>query len=359
MRCNKFCSGKFCTFLIFFAILLVVTTACHKEDIKPPADKTYHVTTVTTGLHGVMGIDVDENGNIWVTESGTATPDSSGNTHNNNGKVIVITPEGDKYDAIVNLSSFANVITDELQGTSHILLDGGTLYVLSGDYLYQVDISSFKPGDTPIDATTLSYEDVAAVVSQIPTSVNPTHDSHPYNLTIGPDGDIYITDAGANAIVHRKGPNDYVILAEIPAIDNPKFPDLGPPKSQGVPTSIQYDGSDFIVTTLTGFPFPSTKAVIYKVSTSGDVSIYQDGFTMLVDQTAGTPTQRVVVQFSSSFDPVTGFQPGTGFLIQVDGMKQDTLVHNLNMPVGIIQVDENTWYAALLGDGSVIKLAYQ
>ncbi len=342
------------TWLIAGLALLLVFTGCRKENHPPVLS----VTAVASGLAGPMGIETDRYGNLWVSEGGTDTAGIKGNTHNNDGKVILITPDGKKYDAIIHLASYANVHSNELQGTVHILLDGQTLYVLSGDYLYRADISHFKPGDQPIDANTLPSEDIASVISQIPSANNPEEDSHPYNLTKGPDGDLYIADAGANAILHRKGANNYSILAEIPALKNPSFPGLGGPNVQAVPTSIRYDGKDFLVTILTGFPFPQEEAVIYKVSMSGHVSIYQEGFTMLVDQAKGTDSKHIVVQYASSFNPASGYASNSGSLIWVDGTTSKLLTGGLNQPVAIKQADSHTWYVTTLGDGSVLKVTY-
>lgn len=334
--------------------LLFLFAGCKKGDQTP----TPTISTVASGLAGPMGIETDNHGNIWVSEGGTDTADAKGDTHNDNGKVIVITPSGKKYDAIINLSSYANVHSHELQGTVHILRDGGILYILSGDNLYQADISHFKPGDAPIDANTLPVEDIASVISTIPSANNPENDSHPYNLIKGPDGDLYITDAGANAIIHRKSANNYSILAEIPGQANPSFPGLGGPTIQAVPTSIRFDGRNFLVTTLTGFPFLSGKAIIYKVSLSGNVSVYQEGFTMLVDQAAGNYSNHIVVQFASSFNPASGYAPNSGSLLLVNGSTTKVLADGLNQPVAIKQVNNHKWYVTSLGDGSVLKVTY-
>ncbi len=181
--------------LLFFA-------GCKKE----PDDPTLKITTVASGLVNPMGIEADTHGNVWVTEAGTA---------NNDGKVVVIKPNGAKYDAIINLSSILNELSGEVQGAAHLLLDEEVLYVLAGNYLYKADISGFKPGDTPIDASTIPFEDVGKFVRSYPFKIN-AHDTHPYNLTKGPDGDLYIADAGANAIIHRISPGMYDVLAEVP-----------------------------------------------------------------------------------------------------------------------------------------------
>jgi hypothetical protein len=335
-------AGTKISWCIACVALLFFLNGCRKGDHAPRLK----VTTVASGLAFPLGIETDYRGNIWVTESETI---------NNDGKVVVIKPNGKKYDAIINLSAFVNENSGQPQGTSHILLDGGTLYILSGNYLYKADVSHFKPGDQPIDAATLSHEDFAPFVYGYPF-VNDANDSHPYNMTKGPDGDLYITDAGANAIIHRTAPGVYSILAEVPGIMNPT--PVGPPNIQAVPTSIMYDGHDFLVTTLLGFPFPSGSALIYKISKSGNVSIYQDGFTMLVDQAEGNFAGHIVVQHASSFNPATGFAPNTGSLLLVNGSTSEEIAGGLNTPAGIKQANSNTWYVTCLGDGTVIKVSY-
>lgn len=344
--------------LIPFMVLFFLYVGCDEDDDIVTIPE-LEIKEIASGLAGPMGIETDAKGNIWVTESGTAVPDAENDTHNNNGKVILITPDGQKYDAIVNLESYANAHSGELQGTVHILRDGEMLYVLSGDHLYRADISNFKPGDTPLDAGSLPSEDIFSIVSQWPLESNPDHDSHPYNLTKGPDGNLYIADAGANAILHRKGVNDYSILAEIPAIPNPLFPGLGGPTVQSVPTSILYDGEAFLVTSLTGFPFPAGEAIIYKVALSGEVSVYQKGFTMLVDIVEGVNSNRLVAQHASSFNPASGFAPNSGSLIWTNGTNATVLAEGLSQPVAVKQVDDHTWYVTSLGDGAVIKVTYQ
>ncbi|MEO8821722.1 MAG: ScyD/ScyE family protein, partial [Ginsengibacter sp.] len=206
-------SGERFAWMVACAALLLFA-GCKKGNETPKLT----VTTVASGLAGPMGVEADSRGNLWVSESGTFNPNGDGKTgtHNDDGKVVLITPNGRIYDAITNLESYANVHSGELQGTVHILLDGKILYVLSGDHLYSADVSHFKAGDKPLDARTLPSEDIASVISQIPSSNNPEKDSHPYNLIKGPDGDLYIADAGANAIVRRRGPNSYSIFAELP-----------------------------------------------------------------------------------------------------------------------------------------------
>ena len=318
--------------------VFILLAGCKKWN-EPP---TVTVTTVASGLSTPMGIDVDNYGNLWVSE---------GETINNDGKVLVIKPNGKKYEAIINLSAFSNKQSHQPQGTSHLLLDGRFLFVLSGDFLYRVDISQFKPGvSNPIDASKLAKEDIGAFMYN-----KGYPDSHAYNLTKGPDGDLYIADAGANAIIHRHGWEKYSILADLPGFKNPT--PVGPPEIQAVPTSVWWDGHDFLVTTLTGFPFVKGLAVIYKVSLSGNVSIYQKGFTELVDLAPGKEGHHIAVQHSTFGQ--TGFDHNTGSLIWVNGQSSIPMVQGLDMPVDIKQQNSHTWFVTCIGDGTVKKVTYQ
>ncbi len=317
--------------------VFILLAGCKKWN-EPP---TVTVTTVASGLINPMGIDADNYGNLWVSE---------GETINNDGTVMMIKPNGKKYTAIINLSAFINKQSGEPQGTSHLLLEGNYLWVLSGDFLYRVDVSQFKPGwSSPIDASKLAKEDIGAFVYAKGYS-----DSHAYNLTKGPNGDLYIADAGANAIIHRHGWNKYSILADLQGFKNPT--PVGPPEIQAVPTSVWWDGHNFLVTTLTGFPFVKGLAVIYKVSLSGDVSIYQKGFTELVDLAQGQQGHHIAVQYSTF--GATGFEPNTGALLWVDGSSAVQMVGGLNMPVGIKQYNNQTWFVTCMGDGTVKKVTY-
>jgi len=224
---------------VVLLFLIAISPGCRKFT----QNTTPKVSTVVSGLETPMGIETDQKGNIWVAETGTA---------NNDGKVVVVAKNhgtAQAYDAIVNLSSIKNALSGEEEGPAHLLFDHGTLYVLAGDYLYTVNLMNFKPGDAPMDGSKLPFEDIGTWVRS--QNIVAPNDSHPYNLTKGPDGKLYITDAGANAVIRRNAKDDYSVLAKFPDIPNPTK--IGPPFIQRVPTGIIWNGNDFLVTTLTVF----------------------------------------------------------------------------------------------------------
>ena len=338
-------------FILTAILLSGLFNSCKKFNDNPAPT----VTTVASGLAAPMGIETDFRGNIWVAETGTAQ---------NDGKVVVITPgysgNGKKaantHDAIINLSSIKNALAGEVEGPANLLLDYGMLYILAGDYLYKIDVSHFRPGDNPIDASGIPFEDIGSFVRSL--NIVTPNDSHPYDLIKGPDGHIYIVDAGANAIIRRKSAGNYDVFAKFPDFANPTS--VGPPQIQSVPTSIIFNGHDFLVTALTGFPFPEGYAMIYKVSLSGAVSVYQNGFTTLTAIANGNRRYGYIALSFGKFSlSLGGFVPNSGSLMIVNGDMSKVITGELNMCAGLKQINDYSWLVSSLGNGTVLKISYK
>lgn len=333
-------------------MMLFFFAGCKKATEIPPKAT---VSTVATGLVAPMGIQTDSKGNIWVAETGSA---------NNDGKVVLINNNPQKnskfnvssYDAIINLSSIHNALSGEVEGPAHLLFNKGMLYILAGDFLYRADVSNFKPGDLPIDGSKLPYEDIGSYIRTL--GIVTPNDSHPYDMIVGPDGDIYITDAGANAIIQRTSAGHYSVLAKFPNFANPEPTAATPPFIQAVPTGIIFDGHNFLVSSLTGFPFLEGTASVYKVSLSGDVSVYQGGLTTLVSIADGGFYGHVVLHFGT-FGPTGAPNPNTGSLMIINGHTSTVITDGLNMPAGLKQISSQSWYVSSMGDGTVLKVEYR
>ena len=335
-------SNKMKKKLLHFAYIsiLVMAAAC----TKPEDPRVLSISTLASGFATPIGLETDKHGRVWVAETGTGKGD---------GKVSVITSNGQKYDAIVNFESVI-VGPGETEGPSHLLFHDGLLFILGAKgKMYKANVSSFNPGSTPINAATLSTENIGAFVLAYPF-VNNTHETHPYGITSGPDGAIYITDAAANAVLRRAISGALSVVAEVPGIANP-LP-FGPPVVQSVPTGIIFDKGNLLVTTLMGFPFPPEKSIIYKISTPGNVSVFQQGFTSLVDIAKGGYSGHLVVEHGVF--GAMGFTPNTGRLVWANGTTTTELATGLNLPAGITQANSHTWYVTSIGDGSVLKITY-
>lgn len=328
---------KFSLLCILSVSIVFLFSSCKKE---PPEPK-LKITILAAGLHNPLGLEIDKSGAVLVVEAGTG---------NNDGKVVLITQGGKKYDLITGFPS-AIFEGTEPDGPTHLLLADGLLYILGpvGGKLYKADAALLKAGMTPLKASSLPVENIGAYVLG-----QGYPDSHPYNLTVGTNGAIYITDAGANAILKREKTGTLSVFAKIPGITNPT--PVGPPQIESVPTGILYDGQNFLVTTLLGFPFPPGKSIIYKVTSAGAVSVYQQGFTSLVDIAAGGSLGRLVLGHGTF--GATGFGENTGTLTWANGTTMSLLADGFNTPAGLKQANEHTWYITSLGDGTLLKVTY-
>jgi len=326
--------------VIFFAVLTMLFAHCKKNDVAKPTLAPV-VTTVATGLTGPLGMELCDKGYIWVTQSGTG---------HNDGKVVVITPDGKVHTAIDCLTSFITDI-NEVEGPAHLLFADGFLYILGAKGMFlKANVSNYKPTDAPLNGHNLPAENIGAFVLGY-NFVNNAHDTHIYGLTIGSDGAIYIADAAANAIIRRSKTGVLSVLAEIPGIPNPT--PVGPPFIQSVPTSIIATSQGFLVTAFLGFPFPEGKSIVYKVSQSGIVSIYQQGFTSLIDIIPGGSYGYLALQHAVF--GAMGFAPNTGKLLWLNGTATGDVVGGLNLPTSIKKVDDHTYYVTTLGDGGTVK----
>ncbi|MGV3557887.1 ScyD/ScyE family protein [Larkinella arboricola] len=346
--------------LVIVGSCLFTVTSCQKllQDHDFPNPMTLTLAPgppVAAGLMAPIGLAEDSKGYLWVTEAGSGTV--------NNGQVSVITPTG-TYTAI---TGFVSAVSPEgsPEGLNHLAYRDGKLYILHGseDKLYIVDVSGFVPGTSaPIQASSLTGIDLGTTIRGFHTNAPDAPDSNPYDLTFGPDGDLFITDAGANAIIRRDKDNGALsVYAVFPDVPNPTYPGspVGPPTIDAVPTGIVFNGTDFLVTTLVGFPFPTHLSAIYKVSGTAAAPVtpmvYQDKFSGLTNIALTPGGKPIVTEFGFS----TPSRVANG---EMDGGNAGGTLFSPGVPPYVTAVDiltsstANTYYALYYGPGIIVKL---
>ncbi|MDB5242256.1 MAG: hypothetical protein JWP57_2881 [Spirosoma sp.] len=322
------------------SFLLAASLFIGCQDHPPVSSSVPVVTTLVSGLAGPIGVETDGKGRIFVTEQGTGQ---------NDGRVSEVTADGKVYPVITGLYSFKRP-DNELDATDHLLIANGILYVLNAKGLYRLNLASFKTGDTPIPASSLTPEYIQQFVLDH-NFTQDTGESHLYNMILGPDGSLYFTDAAANAIIRRSPSGQLSVVTEVPGIPNPNpaGPPPGPPFIQSVPTSITFDSRQFAISTLLGFPFPAGKSIIYQMDLTGKLTVYQQGFNSLVD-IENDGYGRYFVLEHAVFGP-TGFMANTGRLLRAKGTGTDVLISGLNLPTDLRFSDAHTAYITTLGNG--------
>ncbi|EMR01921.1 ScyD/ScyE family protein [Cesiribacter andamanensis] len=329
--------------------LLVGATGCHRlsdyvDEVEPtkPNTKLY-----ASGLAYPLGLEMGDNNRLWVTENGTGQ---------NDGQVSMIMPSGKVYPAIVGFPTFIN--PEGLPGgLNHMAYRDGILYILNdlSGRLYMADVSRFKPGDSPVQASSLPSQEIRSFILEYDFGPEDTNETNIYNLAFGPEGDLYIVAAAANAIIRRDAQTgELSVFAHFADIPNPT--PIGPPMIDVVPTAIVWDGDRFLVSSLIGFPFPVGASNIYALDTQGNISIYQEGFTSLVDIALGPNEQPFVLQYSEFGLPM-GFKPDMGRIIMASGSGKTVLKDHLNYPTALV-LDGRKAYVTSLEDGTVTRIIW-
>lgn len=333
-------------FILRASVLFFVFTisGCSMVDHVTPQPQT---TVFASGLTAPLGIEADDKGQLWVTEAGDGK--------SSDGQLSLITADGKVYPVA---TGFVSEVSPEggVFGLNHLVLQNGILWMLHGveGRLYRLDISSFKPGDVPFKADELEYEDVGTFVKKHDFE-NDTDASDLFNLTIGPDGDLFIADAAANAIIRRKASTkEFSVFAIIPPIADPGAdPDVIEP----VPTGIVFDGQKFLVCSFSGYPFPANKAPIYQVDLNGNTSVYQKtGLSSLADIELDMNMKPVVIEYGSWTGET--FAENSGMLKSAADGKNTTWVSGLNFPNSLKRGNLNTYYIAQTFDGIIQKVTF-
>jgi hypothetical protein len=326
---------KFIYSLSTLLTFLFFVLACTDHDSFVPEPEFFSSEPFVSGLQSPVGLALDDKGNIWVTEAGTGN-------NNDDASIVMITPSGTKTTFVAGLRSITNQGSTE--GIGHLLYRDGKLYFLHGvnGRLYTADVSSFKTGDKPVNIADIPSEDVATYIKSREL-VKPLN-SNAFDLVFGPDDHLFIVDAGSNAIFKRdKTTGDLSLFTHFPA-DSAGV--------DAVPTGIVYDGTRFLVTTLTGFPFTPGNAKIYAVDQAGEYSEYKKDFTTLSGIALSANNKPLVLQHGIFGK---GFEAKSGKVLDEDG---HTLFNSISQPTDIVRADEKTYYLLSYKDGTIVKLSY-
>ncbi|MGA9291323.1 MAG: ScyD/ScyE family protein [Ignavibacteriaceae bacterium] len=316
----------------------------------PPSGFSQIVSTYASGLPGAVGIQIDGRGWIWVAQIGNG---------NNNSKISVITGENKVYPFMTGLPSEV-IPSGDVTGAEHVFFSPeGKLLIMQGgpstDSLSQsilvVDTTGFIPGvSAPLNRSAIEYVyKVGEFLKSIGDSL-----SNPYTLTFGPNNDMYIADAAANAVVKRENSTGNLsIFAKFPNI--PNNTGIGGPFSEVVPTGIVFKDNNFYIGSLTGFPFADSASTLYQVDLSGSVSNYKTGLTTIVDVTTDPDNYLVLLQHAA-FQVPPPFVPNSGAVLRLENGNVDTLVSGLNRPTSIRFKSKDEFFVSTLTDGKIFRV---
>lgn len=318
---------------------------------------------VATGLNGPQGVFVAGDGTLWVTDDGVGGPTSftapdqeGGTTAGNYGpsaRVTHVSPDGTQ--SVVTSMFSVNVPGIGPSGGGKIAVLGSTVYI--GNGVWNAGFSVPRPpqasavlrieGNTATEVANLFAFEQANNPDGVPAAQGGI-DSHAYGLAAGPDGQLYVADAGGNDVLKVNPASGQVSLVASLAGQTGTGP-------QSVPTGLTFgnDGTLYVAL-LSGGPFPSGAAKVVKIA-GGTVSDFATGMTMLTDVTRGPDGNLYAVSFGR-FDPTAGPNPfvgnaGSVIRLKANGEKE-VVLGGLNYPTAIAFGRAGEAYIAVNGVGA-------
>jgi sugar lactone lactonase YvrE len=332
---------------------------------QPPTPEIEGGTIVATGFNGPQGITMDADGNLWVIDSGVGgdqeipfideeTGQPTTTMMGMTARIVMIAPAGTQTDVAALPSIMASDV-ESLGGARLAWLDG-TLYATVGGWVGGA-------GDPP---------DLAGVVARVEdgnvTGVadmwayeaanNPDGlvlEAHPYGITAGPDGWLWIANSGANTL-DKVDPatgeiQNVAVFGGLPGpVPNPARNNAM--EEDPVPTAVAFDDmGDALVSLLSGVPFVPGSAKVVRVTADGVVSDYATGLTMLTDLQGGPDGELYAVEFGMFTEQ--GPVPNTGSVVRIhEGDASEVVVSGLPFPTSLVFDADGNAYVTVNGVGA-------
>ncbi len=305
--------------------------------------------TVVEGLTSPRGLTLDQDGGLLIAETG-------------GGRLLKVTNDQDVSSLSDSLPYSLNTgpEAEYRAGPSAISLLNGEVFVIVGEFRGNRSARLYRITDNN------GYEPVTPVTDPFTPTSN--RFSNPYDIVNAPEvGGWIVSDPGGNSLVAVDldgNIRDYVVFENFdsPRSDNPV---------EMVPTGIARgpDGAIY-VGSLTGFPYPSGEAVVWRVEDlngdgdamdDGEVEPFVTGLTTITDITFDDDGILYIAEFSSDAEEVLlgGDIAGKaisnpGRVLSWDGNELAEITDSVVSPTGLL-VTESTLYISEEYAGKVSK----
>ena len=332
---------------------------------------------VAEGLNGPMGVLVDPDGNIWAIDSGLGGDEAIAAVNAETGETVDATVGQTtrivKIDAgdgsLAEIAAAVSVASDGgVSGGGRLALLDGVLYASVGEWLADPDSSPPAGVGTIIQVNDDGSTSEVAAFWPFERDVNPyppVLHAHPYGIIGGPDGMLWVADAGGNylgKVDPASGEISVVAVFEpLPGVfPRPEY-DMEL-LTDPVPTAVTVgaDGGIY-VSLLSGAPFVPGSAKVMAVADDGSISDYATGLTMLTDLRTGPDGNLYATQFGVFTEQ--GPQPASGAVIRIrEGGDSEVVASGLSFATSLDFNEAGDAYVAINGvgppgSGQIIKLA--
>jgi hypothetical protein len=363
------------------ALLLValasIAVACSSSETPVPEQTAAMPPTpviVAKGLNGPIGVLVTDDGTVYASDSGAGGESKVESpwpgleqpvtiTWGNSARVVRVAPNGTQ-EVMANLPSL--LIPEGPMGTARLAMFNGELYAASGAWgPFSLAQPSHMGYIVKLASGTVS--DVANVWEMEDRhNPEPAHkESNPYDLTVGPDNALWLTDSAGNALYRLNPTSGALELKAVFGVVPGPIPNAargGAMEIEPVPTAVAFDreGNTY-VSLMAGIPFLPGSSRVVRVAADGTSTDYATGLTMLTDLVTGPDGQLYGVSLGQFTEQ--GPVANSGALLRIGaGTASTPILSNLPTPSSVAFTVNGDAYITTHaigqpGEGQVVRYA--
>ena len=296
---------------------------------------------IADGLDNPRGLFYAADGTLYIAEAGSGGDVRASGPFNSpvqiglTGRISAVSPDGSRSVIVPGLTSMNN--GGWIYGAMAVAEVDGTLWLALGEGPHTDPFTMSLLGLDAATRRTTTFVDLLTPEAEM----NPDGDviaSQPADLAFGPDGAIYIANAGCNCVMRYTEAEGVSIFASWTIDDNP------------VPTTVELgpDG-DLYIGFLSGFPFPEDGSRVERWTLDGDLVATYPGLTAVVGLLVTDAGTIYAVELGRFGD--TGWLPETGRVVVVGEDGPTPVLEGLTTPYGIAQAPDGRLAVSVNGSG--------
>lgn len=283
------------------------------------------------GLTNPRGIAFDAEGNLYITEAGTAgsLPTDAGDVFGATSQITKIAPDGSSEVVVAGLTSYRG---NNPLGAAAIHVTDESYWVVLGESFdrrlpFTAGLVELERENNRVQ----TFVDLLTLELTNDPDGNANGESNPTDLAVTEDGTVLIANAGCNCLMAWSADAGLSVAAVW------SFEDDNP-----VPTTVEIgpDG-DIYVGFLTGFPFPEGGSRVERWSDGELVETYE-GLTAV---TGLLVTEDGTIYASEYGVFNQGWAPGRVVMVSSDGVTP--VLEDLTFPFGLAQAPDGTVVVAV------------
>jgi hypothetical protein len=330
------------------------------------------VSVFATGFNNPRGLKFGPDGYLYVAEGGLGgnqstigicdqvVPPIGPYTGGMTGRISKVSPTGVRSTVVDNLpSDQTSAITGNLvSGVADVAFIGNTLYAIFAGAGCSHGVSEWPNGIIRVNADG-SWDMIA--------DLSAWQQSHP---VANPEEDDFEPDGTWYSMINVRGnlyavePNHGEMVKVTPSGDISRVIDISATQGHIVPTAMDFHGNFFIGNLFT-FPIVEGSSNIYKVTPSGQIKIWQTGFTTILGVAIDQRDRMYVLENTTGSHP--GPTPWTGEILRVEPSGSlEVIADSLFLPTamtfgpdGALYVSNKGFGPPVPGFGEILKIELQ